>query len=212
MSRANAPSRAHVPRASRAARVTRAARVPRVPRATGVGRARRGFTLIEAISTLLIVATLGVVSSGAIYRAARSFSGGAVQAQLSSEASSALDVIVRELQGIAAYDASGTIAPQITSVSPTAIVYSTNSTISYDGSTVWLTLSGGTARALIQNVSAFSISAFDQSNGALSSTLSGVGVLPVRRLSVSLTVSRFGESETLRTRVFLRAMAHGVGL
>src|SRR5262249_38647629 len=59
---------------------------------------RRGFTLIEAIATIIVLATLGSVASTILLTAMNGYTNAAIGAQMQSEASIALDRITRELR------------------------------------------------------------------------------------------------------------------
>ena len=67
----------------------------------------------------------------------------------------------------------------------------------------------GAAALLLSDVTACTITAFDQDNTQLGASLSGAGCDAIRRVSVSVTVQRNGISETLRTRVYIRSTMEG---
>jgi prepilin-type N-terminal cleavage/methylation domain-containing protein len=166
---------------------------------------RRGFTLVEALSTLVIMAVLGSVTSTIIFSAVRGYRDAATAAQLHGEASGAMDRITRELRAI---PLSGT-APDIASVTSTSITWSTNSALSLSGTNLMLSIAGGTSQRLLSDVASFSIQTYDESNTALASSVSGAGCAAIRRVQVQVTLTRFGISETLRTRVFVRSTMEG---
>jgi hypothetical protein len=70
-------------------------------------------------------------------------------------------------------------------------------------------VNGGAAALLLSDVTACTITAFDQDNTQLGASLSGAGCDPIRRVSVSVTVQRNGISETLRTRAYIRSTMEG---
>ncbi len=173
--------------------------------------AARAFTLIEMIATVVIIGTIGSVASGVIYQAARTYTQAAMSAQLHQELSGGLDRIDRALREIALKSPYAGSAPNITSLSAGAITYNTSSVLTYNSGTGEITLSeaGGPTGTLLQGVSACSIQAFDESNAAMAASLSGSACDAVRRISVSITLSRDGATQTLRTKVFLRALLKG---
>ena len=62
---------------------------------------RRGFTLIEAIATIVVLAIIGSIASLIILTAVDGYTDAATGAQLHIEASTAMDRIVRELRKVA---------------------------------------------------------------------------------------------------------------
>jgi hypothetical protein len=62
---------------------------------------------------------------------------------------------------------------------------------------------------LLTDVTACTIATFDEDNAPLGASLAGVACDDIRRVSVSVTVTRGGVSETLRTKVFIRATMEG---
>jgi hypothetical protein len=68
---------------------------------------------------------------------------------------------------------------------------------------------GASTFVLLSNVTAFSVQAYDQSNIALAASLASGATAAVRRLEITITVSRSGQSESLRSRFFLRCTVEG---
>lgn len=172
--------------------------------------ARRGFTLVEGIASMVIIATLGSLAGQVVFAATRAYSRAATQAQLHSELSVALDRVVRELHNIRGI-AGSTVTPDITSLTPTSMTWNTNSTLTLVSGELRLAESGGAAAPLLQGVTSLAITATDENNGALGSSLSGSQCNPVRRIQIQATVSRSGVSDTLRARVYLRNLLAGAG-
>lgn len=173
----------------------------------------RGFTLVEAISTMVVLGVLGVVTSRLIFTASDVYLSSATRSELSADASASLERIVTELRQLPVRAASSPAAPDLTAITPTSVSWNAGvvvgaKSVALSGTNLNLTESGVTSR-LARNVTAFSVSAFDQSGGALAANLSGSALDAVRTIEVSLTVSRSGLTETLRTRVFLRSMQQG---
>lgn len=168
-----------------------------------------GFTLVETLATIAIVAVLAGLSAPVISAASRSYADGANRAEIATGIDAAMERIVTELRQIPLQSAAVTAKPDISSITNNSITWSTNSSIDLSGTTLRLTLAGGTPRILLTGVSAFSINAYDQSQVALTAPLSGSGCDTVQRLEISITGLRNGVSETHRTRVFLRSLAAG---
>ncbi len=175
------------------------------------GRSRRGFTLIEMVATVVIIGTLGSVASGVIYQASRTYTQAALSAQVHEELASGLDRIDRALREIAIKSPYASSAPNIVSLTAASMTYNTSSVLTYTASTGDITLSesGGPTGTLLRGVSAFTLQAFDESNAAMAASLSGSACDAIRRISVSITLTRDGVSQTLRTKVFLRALLKG---
>lgn len=172
-------------------------------------RARRAFTLIEAIATITVLAALGSMASMIIMASVNSYTQAATAAQLHTELSNAMDVIDRELRSIELNDTADAVAPTISAVTPTSIAWNGNSSLSLSSGRVNIARNGGASRELQADVTAFSVRAYNQSNAAMATTLSGGACEPIRRLAVSITVARNGVTQTLRTKVFLRCTLAG---
>jgi Tfp pilus assembly protein PilE len=173
------------------------------------GRVRRGFTIVEAVAVMTVVATLASVSSTIIVTAVGSYRDATVKAQLHEEASIAFDRLTRSLWSISRDSSAAVVAPQISSVSATSISYNGNWTLTLSGSQLQLSENGAAAQTLIDSVTSFAISVYDESNAAISLPASGAATQAIRRIQIQVTNSRQGVSETLRTRVFLRCTMSG---
>jgi prepilin-type N-terminal cleavage/methylation domain-containing protein len=167
---------------------------------------RRGFTLVEAICAMTIIVALGSVASGLIYTGVGGYRSAATTAQLHEEASSALDVIARALRQVP--QATGGGGPNVSAVTPSSITFGTSS-FSLSGSTLSWVDSGAAAATLLTDVSDFSIQCYNDKGEDLATSLSGSACQPIRRVQVSITLSRGGLSDTIRTRVFIRSMMQG---
>jgi prepilin-type N-terminal cleavage/methylation domain-containing protein len=169
----------------------------------GSFRPRRAFTLIESIATIVILAVVGSMASFILFTASDGHLHAAVAGQLHSEASMAMDRIVRELRATPADSAAPLPAADIQSITPTSIAWAGGSSLALAGSELIYTNGDGSA-VLVGDVAAFNIQAFDESNQAMAATLSGDACQDVRRLRITLTLERHGVSHALRTRIFLR--------
>ncbi len=171
---------------------------------------RRGFTLVEAIAALTIIAVLGSVSSRIVYSAISSVRDGSDRAQLHAEGCAAMETLLSALRDVSRTAAGG---GNITSVTASSITYNTTQTVALSGTTLNFTdtAQSGTAQPMLRNVSSFAIQCYDQDGTALATSLSGSGIDPVRRVQITITLSKNGLSETIRSRVFLRNTMQGAG-
>lgn len=172
---------------------------------------RRGFTLIEAIATIVILAIIGSLASMIIINAVDGYVDAATEAQLHLEASTAMDRIVRELRKIPLDSAAAGIAPDIDDVTASSITLASGTEIKLIGNKLSFANAGPPSKALLKDVAAFSIQAYDESNNALAATLTGAACDPIRRLAIDLTLQRAGATATLRTKLFIRTTMSGGG-
>jgi type II secretory pathway pseudopilin PulG len=170
---------------------------------------RFGFTLIEAIATIIILATLGSVASTILMTAMNGYTNAAIGAQMQSEASIALDRITRELRKALRDSSASNLAPLISSVSASSIAWNTTSSLTLSGTTLNFVDSGAASRPLLQDVSAFVIQCYDDSNAPLASNLSGAATQSIRRVSITITMQRNGVSESVRSRIEIRSIMSG---
>jgi prepilin-type N-terminal cleavage/methylation domain-containing protein len=183
--------------------VTRRARIRCAPRG--------GFTLIELISTIAVLAAVATVGSGIIFAATDGYVQATTSAQLHTELSIALDRIVRELRNVPLDDDAGGVAPDIDAFADDSIDWDGDNSIALAGSDLRLTIGGGPSAVLLADVTAVTFQAYDESNTALAQPLNGAACDAIRRVSVTITIERYGVSETLRSRVFLRSTMQGAG-
>ena len=171
---------------------------------------RSGFTLVEAVATMSILAVVSLSASRIIFAAADAYAGEAVRAELTSELSTAMERIMTELRSIPDRDAApGT--PWIDSASVSGISFGGDSELELSGSQLELTVDGETTRTLVNNVTTLSLACFDEANQPLTLPLTGAGCDGIRRVEVSITRTRHGVAETLRSRVYLRCAIVGGG-
>lgn len=170
---------------------------------------RGGFTLIEAIATIVILAALGSVGSSILMTAMNGYTSAAIRAQLHSEESIALDRIIRELRKVPRDTGAGGTAPLIASVTANSLAWNSNYTLSMSSTNLMFVENGGTSRVLLPDVSSFAVQTYDESNVALAASLSGASCYPIRRIQISISMSRYGVTESLRTRLFIRPVMVG---
>ena len=171
---------------------------------------RRGFTLIEALATIVILAALGSVASTVLLSSADGYFDASTRSQLHSEISMALDRAVRELRKIKLDSSAPGIAPDINIYASIGLLWHTpRSLLVGFGGILYLQIDGGPLTVLLHDVTGFTVTAYDQSNNVIAAPQFNAGCDPIRRLELEVTVTRYGVSETLRTKVFLRSTMDG---
>ena len=169
----------------------------------------RGFTLVEVIATIVILAVIGSIASRTVMTAMDGYIRSATQAQLHTELSIAMDRIEREMRKIPGKADYESVAPNITSVTASSIAWNTNYSLSLIGSELRFVENGAASAVLLTDVSAFALQTFNESNNALVATLNGAGCDPIRRISIQITIERAGITETLRSKIFVRSTMKG---
>lgn len=179
------------------------------------GSRRRGFTLIESAVTIVILSIVMAVVSRLFLGAAMGYTSAATRSELHSELSCALDRIVSEVRLANVKASVSPACADIVSITASSIQWMApdgfSRTVSLVGTNVQYSVNGGTAYVLASNVTTFGVAAYDESNSALSVSLSGSSVNSVRRIQFTLVGTRQGITETFRTRVFPRACQNGAG-
>lgn len=168
-------------------------------------RASRAFTLVEVIASIVIIGTLGGLAGSVLVRGIEGYRGVAVQSLLHADVASALDRVDRALREIPSLTGDGT--PSIKSVTPTSIEWDEangGAKVLLDTDSLLIGFGGGDGTAILTGMTGMTIQCYDESNAALAATLDASGAAAIRRVEFSITASREGLSDTLRTRVFLR--------
>ncbi|MCE2967852.1 MAG: type II secretion system protein [Phycisphaerales bacterium] len=169
---------------------------------------RGAFTLIELLCAIVVLGVLGSVTSAIILRAGVAFAGAGVASQLALEGDSAMEAVARLIRTIPTRTGTSPAAPMITSVAADSITFGSATTIARVGTELRLT-EGGQTRTLADDVSDFLIEPMSNAGAALSVPMSGAAVDAVQRVRVTLSLSRNGQSQTLRTTVFIRSLLAG---
>ena len=172
-------------------------------------RHAHGFTLVETIAVMSILAIIGSIASTLIYTGISSYRDASTLGQIHEEEATAMARLAVELRKIPLSSTAGVMAPQISSVTATSISWGANSSLALSGSQLRLVESGGAASILLDNVTGFAVQCYDESDAALAAALSGPQCYPIRRIKVSFTVSRQGISDTLRAKFFIRSTMQG---
>jgi len=174
---------------------------------------QRGFTLIESMAAVAVLGILGSIASHLLVETVGRCMDATTAAQLHAELSVAMDRITRELRRIDLDAGAGGVAPDIESVDADSILWEDLDGDDYElalnAGTLTLQVNGGAAALLLSDVTACTITTFDEDNAQLGASLSGAGCDPIRRILVSVTVQRSGVSETLRTRLYIRSTMEG---
>ncbi|MCH7545815.1 MAG: type II secretion system protein [Planctomycetes bacterium] len=183
-------------------------------RAPSNSGSRRGFTLIEAIATIVLLSILGTFGSLVILNSTEGYIDASTVSQLHAELSISLDRIVRELRKIELDSGAAGVAPDIDSVTTTSIAWRDSDgdaySLSLSGANLLLAVNGGASNILLSDVTGFSLDTYDESNAQLSSSLSGVACDPIRRVEISITLTRQSVSETLGTKLLIRSTMSGL--
>lgn len=171
----------------------------------------RGFTLIEAVSTIVILGIVGGIASNLILTGADGYLDASTTSELHTEASIGLDRISRELRMMPLDSGASGVAPDIDEVTATSIDWDDDYSISLSGSNLMLTIDGGTSRILLSDVSAVTIAVADEDNTPLGLPRTGSACDDIRRVFVLVSLQRNGVTESLSTKVFLRCTMAGAG-
>lgn len=169
----------------------------------------RAFTLVELLATIVVLGVIATATSSILLAATDGYLSATVRAEAHTEVSVGLDRIVRELRSIPFDGDAGGVAPDIDTVTTSSIAWDDDSSLALDGTDLEITIDGGSAAVLVADVSAFTVTCYDESNAALGSSLAGAACDAIRRVEISITCTRRGISETLHTRVFLRSTMSG---
>lgn len=172
----------------------------------------RGFTLVEAVCTIAVLGVIGVLSSRLVFTASDQYLAAAARTMIGAEVSAAMERIAVELRQIPAKPGSNPTEAHLNAITPASVAWvdaaGESRALALSGTR--LTISEGTvAYTLLDGVTTFSVQAFDESNNALATTLAPGATAAVRRIQVSIAVTRNGQTEMLRSRVFLRCAVEG---
>jgi len=161
---------------------------------------QRGFTLIEAIATIVVLGLLGSIASTILFTASNGYLSAATTAQLHGEASAAMDRVIRDVRNIP----STADGPAINSMTATSIAWDGGFSIALSGSQLTVT-SDGTSYVLAEDVAVFQVQAFNHAGQQLPATLNAEQAQAVRRVVLTLTLQRHDVSHTLRSGAFIRS-------
>lgn len=172
---------------------------------------RRGFSLVEVIAVIVILGLVGSAASSLILTAVASFTDTSVRLALHSEASVALDRIVREIREIDAAPEDNQPNADIRSAGATELQWADSKSLRLVGGTLLLNTDGTNEDALCTGVSDFAFDFRDDSNRSLllGGRVADDDLARIQRIAVRLSLTRQGMTESLQTRVFIRAAMTG---
>ncbi len=171
----------------------------------------RGFTLVELVATIAILAAVSVVTSGIVMQASDGYIEVKATSQLHTEMSIALDRALREIRAIALDTGATGVAPDIDSEAKTSIYWEGDSSLVKSGSDLVLTIDNDGGNVLLTDVTTLDVRVYNENNTALGAGLSGTGCDPIRRVGLTITAQRHGVSHTVRGKVFLRCASQPTG-
>lgn len=165
---------------------------------------RRAFTLVEAVVTMVILATVCAITTGVVVAAGREHSTAALRAELASRASHAMERVSETLRELAV-----TAGPALDAslISAQDVQWAGGGRLRLSAGALLLTAPGGVERTLTTGVSAFTITPLGDTGTPLATPVTGSAIADVQRFSVTLTLAESGLSSTLRTTVFPRRLA-----
>jgi len=151
---------------------------------------RHGFTLVELVVTITVVAVIAAMGTGLLVEVGRAYSISKTASGAYADAHHALERVRLELAGL-------TAPTDISSMGATSITFTAW------GSPTTYSLSGGTLRrdgqALATGCSKFELTYY-QSDGSIAAAPAAV-----RRIAVEIAITRRGRTAQLRTEVFPRS-------
>ncbi|MFG0283450.1 MAG: type II secretion system protein [Phycisphaerales bacterium JB039] len=165
--------------------------------------ARRGFTLVEAIVTITVLGILGSVASLTLAEAVAQYADSATAGRLYQEANDTMERIAAEIRQI---PPAGQGGPAITRLEPDRLQAQGGWSLQLIGAGLRLH-DQGPPGVIQTDVSDFRLTAFDEAGDQLPASVSGPQTSDIRRIGVSLTLSRDGIEASLATTVFIRSTA-----
>jgi hypothetical protein len=175
----------------------------------------RAFTLVEAITTLVILALIGGAASRIVFQSFSALNDASTRNDMHNQLAAAMERISAELRTMEIKASSNPATPDITACTASALTFKNTSaatrTISLSGSALVITGDAAATQTIASGVSAFTIQAYDASNAALPASPSAAQIDTIRRIQVTITATSGSMTETIRSKLFLRCMALGTG-
>lgn len=169
------------------------------------GRSDHGFTLIEALASIVVLGIIGSIASTIVVEATDSYIENSEQVDLDADLFGVMERLHKELIGIPSPGGH----PSIDRVRASSIRWTNGGgqrvVMRHRGKRLEAVVDG-TAATLFDGVTQFTVRCFDEGNKPLGTTLSGKACRPIRRVEVRITGSRNGITRSLRTRAFIRSM------
>lgn len=174
----------------------------------------RAFTLVEAITTIVIIAIVSTISATLVRGGMNVYDSAATRAELSDRLSVAMDRITTELRTMDQTGSTGSNQASISALTTSSITFTAGGatrTISLSGTNLLLSGSLVASAVLAPEITTFSLLGFDSTNTALPASPSAPQIATLRRIQITISATRNGITETLRTKVFIRELASGSG-
>lgn len=173
---------------------------------------RSGFTLVEVITCVSILAIISTVCSQIIFTATNAFTENALRAELHAQATTVMERLVRELQNIQRDTINTATVPNISAFTASNITWNTQYSPSGQISgaapaSLTSSFSPGNTGSLGPSVSV-TLAYFDKDNATVAV---GGNASLIRRIQITVTITNGSMSESLRTKVYLRSMLSGSG-
>jgi len=179
---------------------------PRRPESIDARRSRRGFTLVEAIASITILALIGGLTSQIIFTASRSWMDAAAIAELERETSLALDRIITSLRSIERDPAAPEVALRIDAIGPNMIAWHGDHSLSLENDVLILREADATL-PLARNIASLTVTPFGPDGQMMPGELTDDTAGTARRITIGVVASRGDLELSLRTSVFLRSAA-----
>lgn len=175
-------------------------------------RTQRAFTLVEVICTMAVLAVIGVLSSRLIFAASDQYLAAASRSAIGAELAATMELLATHIRQIPPKTGVSPTQADLGAISSTSLAWvgadGVARVIARSGSTLAIT-EGAATYTLLADVSSFAVRTFDEANTLLPSSLAAGATAAVRRIELSVTVTRQGEAETLRSKFFLRCTVEG---
>jgi hypothetical protein len=161
---------------------------------------------VELIATMTVISVIGLAASGVIATATDGYVEVNTTARLHTEASVAMDRIVRELRAIPLRTEGETTGPDLDMVRADRIVWGDGSVIRLNrqGELI-LSVEGGDDNVLLEHVTGFTVQAFDDEGTALAASLNWPASAEAQRISATIETSRNGVQDRVRCLAFIRS-------
>ena len=162
---------------------------------------RRGFTLVEATVTITVLGILGSVASLTVGEAVSHYADKATTGQLFAEANSTLQRLAADIRQIPAQRDGN---PAIVRLDPDRLQLTNGWSVQLLAPNLRLH-DQGRPGVLQTDVIDFRLTAFDEAGAQLPDSLNGQATAEIRRIGLSLTLSRGGVEASLETLIFIRS-------
>lgn len=177
-------------------------------------RLSRGFTLVEVITTLVIMSIIAGIASRILFQAFGALNSSSTRIDMHNQLASAMERICTELHTVGITPSSSPATPYITACTATSLTFSNGTssrTIALSGSNVQVSGDAKANSIVATNVTTLTFQTYDGSNTALPASPSAGQIATIRRVQITITATTGGLTETLRTKMYVRSMSLGSG-